>query len=128
MLRIFSAARSSSMPGEGSCRSTPTGSPATGDRSAASAIAATTIRQPSAALPAQFTSLPANDGELGPIVAFSLHPHTAFAGQSEITPAWQKWIDRAGRDASEQRAVVDYLTMALGSPGSPEPSDGTPDA
>jgi hypothetical protein len=35
------------------CTSTPTGSPAAGDRSAASAIAATTIRQPSAALPAQ---------------------------------------------------------------------------
>jgi hypothetical protein len=54
--------------------------------------------------------------------------HTAFAGQSEITPAWQKWIDRAGRDASEQRAVVHYLTMALDSPGSPEPGDGAPDA
>jgi hypothetical protein len=64
------------------CRSTPTGSPATGDRSAASAIAATTIRQPSAALPARFTSLPANDGELGPIEAFRLHPRAAFAGQN----------------------------------------------
>jgi hypothetical protein len=39
--------------------------------------------------------------------------HTAFAGQPDITPAWQKWIDRAGRDAVEQRAVVHYLTMAL---------------
>lgn len=49
--------------------------------------------------------------------------HTAFAGQSKITPAWQKWIDRAGRDADEQRAVVDYLTMALD-----PPSAGAPDA
>jgi hypothetical protein len=54
--------------------------------------------------------------------------HTAFAGQSEITPAWQKWIDRAGRDAGEQRAVVHYLTMALDRPGSPEPRDGAHDA
>ena len=63
------------------CRSTPTGSPAAGDRSAASAAAATTIRQPSAGLPARFTSLPANDGELGPIEAFRLHPCAALAGQ-----------------------------------------------
>ena len=63
------------------CRSTPTGSPAVGDRSAASAAAATTIRQPSAGLPARFTSLPANDGELGPIEAFRLHPCAALAGQ-----------------------------------------------
>ena len=39
---------------------------------------------------------------------------TAFAGQPGITPAWQRWIDRAGRDAREQRAVVHYLTLALG--------------
>jgi hypothetical protein len=38
---------------------------------------------------------------------------TAFAGQPGITPTWQRWIDRAGRDAREQRAVVHYLTLAL---------------
>jgi hypothetical protein len=43
--------------------------------------------------------------------------HTAFAGQPDITPTWQRWIDRAGRDAGEQRDVVRYLTMALETPG-----------
>jgi hypothetical protein len=42
--------------------------------------------------------------------------HAAFAKQSDITPAWQRWIDRAGRDAREQRAVVRYLTLALDTP------------
>jgi hypothetical protein len=42
--------------------------------------------------------------------------HAAFAGQSDVTPAWQRWIDRAGRDGCEQRAVVRYLTLALDTP------------
>jgi hypothetical protein len=53
--------------------------------------------------------------------------HTAFAKQSDITPAWQKWIDRADRDASEQRAVVHYLTMALDSPERPKSTNGAAD-
>ena len=78
-----------------SCRSTPTGSPAAGDRIAASAIAATTIRQPSAALPARFTSLPANDGELGPIEAFRLHPRAAFAGRVESPSGNDRYLRHA---------------------------------
>lgn len=42
--------------------------------------------------------------------------HAAFAEQSDVTPAWQRWIDRAGRDAREQGAVVHYLTLALETP------------
>jgi hypothetical protein len=51
----------------------------------------------------------------------------SFAGQPDITPAWQKWVDRADRDAGEQGAVVHYLTMALDRSGSPKPENGAPD-
>jgi hypothetical protein len=42
--------------------------------------------------------------------------HAAFADQSDVSPAWQRWIDRASRDAHEQRAVVHYLSLALDTP------------
>ena len=50
----------------------------------------------------------------------------AFADQSDVTPAWQRWIDRAGRDAHEQRAVVHYLTLALDPPRHAGKSERSP--